>query len=163
MNRSEKYKSIRDRATQKLTWLKFVDLQKGQFNNLTENYPFPLPALLIEFSDFTFSNESEHAQKGDGSISVYLYVGSLSDTFKGSEREDATLSILDKFDDLFQAFEGFSVDDMKPLNRIREYKPVYGKKYIMFKAEFTTLIDSKLNVNVQKVKPEPDIAPKFKF
>ena len=164
MKRSDIYKSLRDLAKTELEYLKFVDLQKGQMQAQKQNYPVPLPALFIELGDFRFSNLGESAQLGDGLVSVYLYVDSGYDTFNGSEREDESLSILDKFDDIYQTFEGFKIDNATPLNRLTEYKPQYGDKYILFRVDFTTVVDDKKVIEQKTVaKPELEVVPTFKF
>jgi hypothetical protein len=164
MKRSDIYKALRDLAKTELVYLKFVDLQKGQMQAQKQNYPVPLPALFIELGDFKFSNLDETDQIGNGIISTYLYVDSGSDTFNGSEREDASLAILDKFDDIYQTFEGFSIENLTPLNRSAEYKPQYGEKIILFRVDFSTSVeDQKLIERKTTAKPEPDIIPKYKF
>jgi hypothetical protein len=164
MKRSDIYKALRDRAKSELEYLKFVDLQKGQMQNEVQNYPVPLPALFIELGDFRFSNLGESAQIGDGIVSLYLYVNSGSDTFSTSTSENTSLDILDKFDDIYQAFEGLSIDKLTPLNRLAEYKPQYGKKYILFRVDFSTAVDDQKVIERNTVaKPEPDIATIYKF
>ena len=160
MKRSGIYKPLRDRAKEKLPCLKFVDLQKGQMANPTQNYPIPLPALFVEIGDIRFSNLLEHQQKGDGIISFYLYLNLVSDSFKGAEQENQTIEILDRFDDLFEAFEGFSIPNLTPLVRSQEYKPQYGKQFIMFRIDFTTTIDDGKDIT-QKTAEKP--TPNFKF
>ena len=160
MKRSQIYKPLRDKAKQELSYLKFIDLQKGQMNNPTQNYPIPLPALLIELGDFRFSNLLEHKQKGDGTISVYLYFDLVSDTFNGAEREDKTIELLDHFDELFETFEGFPIPNMTPLVRTMEYKPQYGTRFILFRIDFTSTIDDEKDM---KRKTTPVTPPKFKF
>jgi len=164
MKRKDIYKALRDLAKTKLEYLKFVDLQKGQMQAQKQNYPVPLPALFIELGDFRFSNMGESAQIGDGIVSAYLYVDSGSDTFKGSEREDESLAILDKFDDIYQTFEGFKIDSVTPLNRATEYKPQYGEKFILFRVDFTTSVDDQKVIDRKTVaKPDLEINPTFKF
>lgn len=163
MKRSDIYKAIRNKAAD-LTYLKSKDLQKGQFQKEKETYPLPLPALLVEFSDFRFKSQLEHTQIGEGIISLFLYLNLVTDSFKGAEREDDTIQILDRFDDLFQTFEGLSIPGLTPLVRITEFKPQYGNRYIMFRIDFSTSVDdAKTIVRQTTPKPEPDIGSNYKF
>lgn len=162
MKRSEIYTAIRDEAAAKLA-PKWIDLQKGQMRQQKENYPFPFPALLIEIGDFNFSQMAEYTQKGVGLVSLYLIKSNLTDTFKGAKKEELAIELLNSFDSLFQTFEGFTIGEMTPLVRVKEYKPEYGNKYIMFRADFSTSLDDAKQVTKQKAKPKPDIAAKFKF
>lgn len=162
MKRSVIYKSIRDIAKAKLQ-LKWIDLQKGQLKIPKENYPFPLPALLIEIGDFSYSQLAEHAHIGQGIISLYLYKDLLTDSFKGAKNEDIAIDILDNFDSIYQTFEGLSIAEMTPLVVVKEYKPEYGNKYISFRVDFSTSAQKQKEVDVKKAKPEPEVAAKYKF
>ena len=161
MKRSDIYKELRNHAALKLPDLRFIDLQKGQFQQQAQNYPIPLPALLIEIGDFRFSNLLEHQQKGDGMISVYLYLDLVSDSFAGAESENQTIEILDRQDELFETFAGAVVSPLATLLvRQTEYKPQYGNRYIMLRTDFTTTIDDGQTASGQTV-PKPPV--KFKF
>ena len=163
MKRSTLYKALRGHSAQ-LDYKKlYVDLQKGQMDRPKKNYPIPLPALFIELGDFRFKPLLEESQKGSGTITLYLYQDIVSDTFKGAERENQTTDLLDHFDDLYQTFEGFSIDGITPLVRETEYKPQYGERYILFKIDFSTSIDTRRITNKKTAHPEPDIIPKYKF
>lgn len=158
MKRSFIYKPLRDRAIQGMPYLKFRDLQKGQMQNPTQNYPIPLPALLIEIGDIRFSNLSEHNQKGDGIISLCLYLDLVTDSFDTAEQENETIELLDRMDDVFQTFEGFSIPGLTPLVRQTEYKPQYGKRFILFRVDFTTTSDSRKEPEYVTIpKPDPEI------
>ena len=165
MKRSKIYKPLRDQALEGMPYLQFRDLQKGQMQRPRENYPIPLPALFIEIGDLRFSNLLEHQQKGDGIISIYLYMDLVADSFDGAELENETIELLDHMDDVFQTFEGFVVPGLTPLVRQTEYKPQYGTRFIMYRVDFTTTIDSgKMieRISVPKGKPEIEVKP-FQF
>lgn len=162
MKRSQIYKPLRDQALAGMPYLKFRDLQKGQMQYPVQNYPVPLPALFIEISDFRFSNLLEHNQKGDGIISIYLYLDLVTDSFDGAEQENETIELLDHMDDVFQTFEGFSIPGLTPLVRQTEYKPQYGTRFIMFRVDFTTTINSSKMIDRTIIrKPDPEIQFKF--
>lgn len=161
--RSDIYKALRDYAKSALPWVVYVDMQKGQMQRIAENYPLPLPALLIETGDFTFSNAGEFTQKGSGIISFYLYVDLVTDSFSGAENETHTINMLDRFDELYQAFEGFSIDGITPINRVTEYRPQYGNRSILFRVDFRTVKDEEKKVVTSTVSAEPDITPRYKF
>lgn len=158
--RSRVHKALRDLAKEKLPYLSFVDLQKGQMSNPTKNYPIPLPALLVEVGDFRFSNLLEQQQKGNGTISLYLYLDLVTDSFQGAESEEETIDMLNHFDELYETFQGFSIPDITPLVRTLEYKPQYGNRFIMFRIDFATTIDSGKEMEQPMVELSP---PKFKF
>lgn len=155
MNRSEIYKPLRDYAREKMPFLKFIDLEKGQMKNPQQNYPVPLPALFIEIGDFRFSNYSQHRQKGEGLISFYLYCDLQSDSYEGAEREEQTIEILDQFDQIFETFEGVQIyENMSPLVRQTEWKPQYGTRQVMFRTDFSmAILDQKTPKQTTPVMP----------
>lgn len=164
MLRSKIYKAIRDHSKTALPYLKARDLQKGQFINPKKNYPLPLPAMLVEFQGFRFTNLLEHKQKGDGTISIYLYLDLVTDSLEGAEQENETIELLDYMDGIYQAFEGLKITGMTPLNRTNEAKPQYGERFIMFRVDFTTTVDDeKIKDNITIPRPDPDISSTFKF
>lgn len=101
MLRSKIYKAIRDHSKSMLPYLQACDLQKGQFINPKKNYPLPLPAMLVEFQGFRFTNLLGHKQKGDGTISIYLYLDLVTDSLDGAEQENETIELLDYMDRVY--------------------------------------------------------------
>ncbi|WP_165027079.1 hypothetical protein [Dysgonomonas sp. ZJ279] len=168
MKRSQIYKPLRDQAIKGMPYLKFRDLQKNQMHAPVQNYPIPLPAIFIEIGDIRFSNLLEHDQKGDSVISIYLYLDLVTDSFDGAEGENETINLLDRMDDVFQTFEGFAVPGMTPLVRLTEFKPQYGTRFILYRVDFTTTVDSHKEQGGMFIPtPDPDIRSKvvndFKF
>lgn len=163
MKRSKIYKPLKDQAIVGMPYLVFRDLQKGQMARAKDNYPIPLPALLIDIGDVRFSNLSEHQQKGDCVISIYLYMDLVTDSFDSAEMENETIELLDHMDDVFQTFEGLAIPGLTPLVRQTEYKPQYGTRFIMYRVDFTTTLDSGKKIEqTTTTKPEVDLKP-YKF
>ena len=138
MKRSDLYKKIRDIAKAQMPYLQYIDLQKKQMSRPVENYPVPLPALLVEFKETDFTNVLKEDQLGNMTISFYLYVLNVTDSFDGAESENDSLALLDKLDDVFQSFQGVSCDLFSKLIRIKEEISEYGQNYICFRTDFTT-------------------------
>jgi hypothetical protein len=161
MNRSGIYTALRDLVSQRMNYVKFIDLEKGQMSKLKQNYPIPLPSLFIEFGDCLFSDLAEGNQKGNMTVSIYLYTDMVCDSFTGKEREAErlaeTVSILDRYDDLYETFASFSIEGITPLVRRREYRPQYGNRYIMLRADFVTTIDDAQDIERNSAeKPQPN-------
>ena len=138
-------------------------MQKGQFLNPKQNYPVPLPALLIETGDFRYSDAGELSQKGAGMISLYLYKSNVADTFLGAERGNESIDLLDSFDAIYQDFEAVSIPGITPLNRLVEHRPQYGPGWIMFRVDFRTSRDDQKVVEKAMAPITPDFTPGFKF
>lgn len=159
MSRSKVYKDIKDRLLEQLPELEYVDLQKGQFGNKAQEYPIPLPAILIEFRPVTWS-ESTGGQLGDATISLYYYLDLVTDSFNNSEAENETIEILDNLDAMYDIMNGFAGDDFNPLNRLTDAIVEYKDKYVCYRTDFqTTLFQDK--PATQETAPKPE--PKFKL
>lgn len=164
MTRDRIYKALRDLTESKLPWVKYIDMYKGQFDNMPNNYPIPLPAIFFEIGDIPFTNLAESNQVGDAIISIYLYHDLVTDSFKGAEKEKFTISLLRKFDLIFQTFEGFPIIGCTPLNRELEYKPFYDKEYILFRSDFkTTILQRKKKGSKKAVISNLDLVPQYKL
>lgn len=129
----------------------YIDLQKQQFKKQDPEHPIPLPALLIEMRDGSFENISHLCQTGKKTISIYRYDELVNDSFDGAESENATIELLDKQDELFQAFQGESCDLFSGMIRVSESIHEYGNGYICFKTDFTVSVSDEKIIVKQKV------------
>lgn len=160
MKRSLLYKALRDEALGKMPYLNFFDLQKDQVKTPQQFYPIPFPALLIELGNADFSQLAEFHQKGAMPVSFYLYLDNVTDSFDGAEQEQQTIEMLDRIDDVYQVFEGFCIEGMTPLVRIRDYMPVYGTRLAMYRIDFTTMVDDHKEIETRHVKLNPEFIRK---
>ncbi len=153
--RSELYYAIRDKAKE-MTPDCFVDIQKGQFKKIAENYPLPLPALLVEFKSARYSNLEALSQLGELNVSLYYYIELVSDSFEGSELEDDTISLLDNMELIYQNFHGLRTSNYTALIRVGENIDQYGTRFICFRTDFTTSRKDSIN-KPQTVKINPTV------
>lgn len=138
--------------------IRYIDLQKKQFENATENYPIPVPALLVEFKGATFSNLANHRQTGDSFVSIYFYQSQVTDTHDNAELENKTLELLDTKDLLFQIFEGLKVTDTTQLIRVSETPFAFEVKgYVWFEVTFSFVQYEKKKENHKFIKADPKI------
>ena len=155
--RSKVYKEVRDRLLAGMPGL-FVDLQKGQMSNKSQNYPIPLPACLIEFKQVGWSNTTG-GQLGDSLLSFHLFIDHVTDSFNGSEREEQTIALLDKLDELYETMQGCSGEYFSPLNRTTDAVVEYRDRYVYYRMDFQTTLTHNDAPQKTTIKTEP----KFKF
>jgi len=154
MQRSVIYKALRDRAKEKLTWVQYIDLQKGQFNHPADNYPIPLPALLFEFAHLETSNQLSTLQTTELIIRISLCLQCVTDSFDTSITEIETIELLDKWDEIFNTYHGFYCENITRLTRIRELPADYNNGLIILASEYSTVVKESVDkATVRIAKP----------
>lgn len=156
MKRSDIYKALRDQAKANFPDLQYIDLEKGQMQRRSDNYPIPLPALLIRIGAINWTSANEGLRVGIVTISLTLHEDLVTDTFDGAEMENETLLLLDKQDELFQAFEGYAVGDFSPLTRVTDQEPKVVMRSISFTTDFKTSIED-TQIIVRKMAKKPQL------
>lgn len=139
MQRSLIYKVLVDRAKEQLPYLRYIDLNKGQMQRMADNYPIPLPALLIELQAAEASNTSMLHQLLEINIRLLLYIDLVTDSFDGAEQYGETMALLDRSDALHDAFHGYTTETIR-LTRTRELAPEYGLRYMMLASEYKAIV-----------------------
>ncbi len=132
------YTQIRDKIKELApAW---IDLQKGQFLNQKENYPIPLPAVLIKLGRIRWEEFSKKNQRGELTITISQYLASATDTFADSESESTSLQILQSSDDVYEKINGLSGDFFSPLERLTDSDIDYGNGFILIETEYKVSI-----------------------
>jgi hypothetical protein len=156
------YLRIKKTAEKEMPYLQYIDLQKKQFEKATENYPIPIPALLVEFKGADFSNIGKQGQIGDSSVNIYFYKNLVTDTFNDAELESETLELLDVKDKLFQVFQGLKIASTSRLIRKSESDFVFENDYVYFWATFTFVQYEKKKECLGKIKANPGLIVEHK-
>ena len=140
MSKRSVYEAVRDKIASSMTWVKAIDLQKGQFDLAQENYPLPLPCALIEIKPTVWENLLNRRQEGKTVISVYLYLASVGDTVKGSSSETTSLAILDNFEDVFMNLTDLAAPSFQRLVRIWDGIIKYHADYVCYRMDFQSVL-----------------------
>lgn len=161
MKKRDIYIAIRDVAKDSLPELAVVDIQKQQMKRQADDYPMPLPSLLIEIGSVPFSNIGNRSQIGSVNVVLYLYLELVTDTYDGCELEDETLQILDIADDVFEAFHCTRLANVGMMTRKQELPNEYGMRWICLKSAYeitikdnkdddrTMIVSPKIKINTQ--------------
>ena len=163
MKRSEIYAAIRDVAKSEMPDVVFVDLQKQQVKRQTENFPLPMPALLVEFKNITYSNIGSKSQLGEMHITLWLYEALVTNSFGGAEMETETLALLDRADEVFEAFHCNTLGGIGNMTRIADLPCDYGKDWIASKTAFKLIVKDKKEIGVTATDKVPRVKIVTKF
>jgi len=66
------YESIRAKIKQDLPGVKWIDLDSGQLDNPEQNYPFPFPAVFVDFPNIDWVDAGERMQNGAVQVNVRI-------------------------------------------------------------------------------------------
>lgn len=91
-----------------LPTLKWIDLWHNQVNFLSEEHPFPTPAIFLSFRTLTTTDVGLHVQDADMQVDVYLFYETMADTFKGSFNQESALRFLEMINQVHKLLHGYS-------------------------------------------------------
>lgn len=151
MSKVALYKAIRDRLKTGIPEL-FIDMNKGQFLKPADHYPVPLPAALISFGRVGYDTMLQGESHGKCTVTVSLFVDNSADSFDGAEQEEASLTMLEMQDSIFQLLEGLNDDNaFQRLTRTGESEE-FSARLLCFKTDFATkLLATKKGQKVEVV------------
>ena len=153
MSKRSAYEAVRDRISSSMTWVKAIDLQKGQFDLQEKNYPLPLPCALIEIKPATWENLLNRRQEGKTVISVYLYLVNVGDTVKGSSSETTSLAMLDKFEEVFKNLTDLAAPSFQRLVRVWDGIIKYHADYVCYRTDFQTVLYEQIGPKTAPLPP----------
>ncbi len=134
------YEAIRDRIQSELSWVLWTDLQKGQFTKIKENYPLPLPCVLVEIQPAKWKALLKNHQDGDTTVSLYIYLDHSGDSVSGSEGEEESLHLLNKMDEVFHKITGISTNYFQRLTRTDSKIFGYLPRIVIYRVDFQTVL-----------------------
>lgn len=111
---------IKDKISECIPDVLFVDLYREQDKRGAGYYPFPLPAVLIELQRIRWENASRGAQTGDCTVVLHLLQHDVQDIFTGASAEAAAIADMQLATDLWNCMEGLRGQLHSGLNRTEE-------------------------------------------
>lgn len=129
---SEIYKEIGQRIMDNLPEVQFIDLWHEQVSYLTEELPFPCPAVFIEFNALSVEDTGNRAQLIKTQVDLHLFYETFSDTYMSAIMQDNALeylNIMTKLNALFHASIGENYGAMRKTDLKREDSGGAGNLY----------------------------------
>jgi hypothetical protein len=155
---TELYKEIAEKITANIEQIKWVDLWHEQVNYLTEELPFPTPAVFIGFNTNGIDNNGKLVQQCNVQLDLWLFYETFTDTYDSSLNQDDAMEFLERLTELHALFHGKSGEHYSEMRRIdmnREESGGAGNLYrISFECLVTDYSAQKLFTEVQMPKRE---------
>ncbi|MDR1155282.1 MAG: hypothetical protein LBL04_11295 [Bacteroidales bacterium] len=137
---SELYREIAERITANLKHVKWVDLWHDQVSYLTEELPFPTPAVFIGFNTAGTDDTGKKVQQCSTQIDMYLFYETFSDTYSGSYNQEQALEFLEELTRLHALFHGKSGVNCSAMRRTDMNREESGGAGNLYRISFECLV-----------------------
>ena len=167
--KADLFTAIQSRLMTKLNFadtlpsLKWVDKNKGQLQSWSNFGAIPLPAVLISFPDVAWQPQGNNNQSGLCKIKLVLLYEVYSEFYQDSPDQEDALKCFEYDEQLFAAVQGFAIDKVTPLNRVRTTEEEDHDAVVVFTQEYECMItDTGANTFKNYTLVEPDLVVEYK-
>lgn len=135
------YKEVAEKVTSEIPEIKWVDLWHEQISYLSEELPFPAPAVFIAFKTLSCDDRSLLVQDCDTQIDLYLFFESFSDTYKGSYNQENAIEFLHLLTKLHTTFHGVSGSNFNTMRRVGMEREESGESGNLYRISFSCIVE----------------------
>jgi hypothetical protein len=154
LNRSEFLSLIPDEETElyermeSLPEIMHVDLWHGQVDYLSEEHPFPTPAVFFGFTTLNVADNGELMQTTDLQVDIYVYYETFADTYQGAKMQNEALEFLDLLLMVGLMFHGRSGEHFHQMRRSGTYRQESGGSGNLYRLQFQTNVSEFSGLNL---------------
>lgn len=164
-NWKDAYKEIALRINANIPAVKWIDLWHNQIGFLSEEHPFPAPAIFLSFRTLDTTDLGQKVQDYEIQIDFYVYYETFADTFDGSYNQQSALAFLQTLEDIHKFFHGFSGEHFSEL-RHTSFAPVdTGSAGNLYRSSFVCLMRgynaSTIGDNIESGAFSTEFSPEF--
>lgn len=105
-NWTELYKELAQILKTNIPALQWIDLWHNQVNFLSEEHPFPAPALFLAFRTMTATDMGNKVQSLTLQIDTYLFYETFADTYHDSWNQGSAMAFLDTLSNVYATLHG---------------------------------------------------------
>jgi hypothetical protein len=137
---SEIYKEIAEKIKANIEAIRWIDLWHEQVNYLTEELPFPVPAVFVAFNTHGTDDMSVLVQNCNVQIDFYLFYETFSDSYDGSYNQDGVLEFLDRLTELHALFHGKQGEHYSEMRRVDMSREESGGAGNLYRISFECIV-----------------------
>lgn len=152
------YQELAAKINKELPVIEWIDLWHDQVAYLTEELPFPTPALFLSFNTLGCDDKGLLIQDCDTQIDMYLFYETFSDTYRGSYNQGSALDFLKTLTKVHQTFHGKSGSNHGTLRRVGMGKEESGGAGNLYRISFGCIIEDASAKHDYPDTPVPEIA-----
>ncbi len=112
------YTELAEKISNNIPEVQWIDLWHNQVGFLTEELPFPTPAVFFSIRMLSAENLGNFAQDANVQIDMYYFYETFLDTYNGAYNKDDALAFLQVVTKLHQLFHGSSGNNYSEMTRI---------------------------------------------
>lgn len=154
LNREEFLSLIPDEETElyermeSLPEIMHVDLWHGQVDYLSEEHPFPTPAVFFGFTTLNVADNGELMQTTDLQVDIYVFYETFADTYQGAKMQNEALEFLDLLLMVGLMFHGRSGEHFHQMRRSGTYRQESGGSGNLYRLQFQTNVSEFSGLNL---------------
>lgn len=154
-NIPDEYAELRDRL-ETLPEFEHIDLWHDQVNYLSEEHPFPTPAVFLEFNTLQVDDAGELMQTTVLQVDFHIFYETLADTYEGADIQDEALMYLDLLLLVGLMFHGRSGTCFHQMRRTGTMREESGGAGNLYRISFETNITEFSGLNLFSTKEMAD-------
>ncbi|MEA4981405.1 MAG: hypothetical protein VB066_01680 [Paludibacter sp.] len=135
------YLELANKIKDNIEQIEWVDLWHEQVGYLTEELPFPTPAVFISFILLNADDKGLKGQLCNTQIDFYLFFETFSDTYLGSVNQDSATGFLNKLTELHKLFHATSGINYSEMRRVGMNREDSGGAGNLYKISFQCVVD----------------------
>lgn len=136
--------------------IRHVDLWHDQVDYLSEEHPFPTPAVFFGFTTLNVADNGELMQTTDLQVDIYVYYETFADTYSGSVTQKEALIYLDLLLMIGLMFHGRSGEHFHQMRRSGTYRQESGGSGNLYRMQFSTNVSEFSALNLHTLVTVPD-------
>lgn len=128
----EGYKELSTLITEKVPDIKWIDLWMEQTSHEEDEYPFPTPAVFLDFSANNIDELGDNVQLMHMQVTVLVAMETLADSYQGAQKQGNALKFGELCRKVHQALHGTAGVHFGPMTRVamrKEVAPPYVQLY----------------------------------
>lgn len=135
------YLELANKIKDNLQQIEWVDLWHEQVGYLTDELPFPTPAVFISFNLLNTDDKGLKGQLCNTQVDFYLFYETFSDTYLGSVNQDSATGFLNQLTELHKLFHATSGTNYFEMRRVGMNREDSGNAGNMYKISFQCIVD----------------------
>lgn len=159
---SELYQELAELIKNKLPQVQWVDLWHEQVSFLTEELPFPSPAIFLSFSMLDAEDRGLFIQDCNTQVDIFLFYETFSDTCLGSYNQESAINYLNSLTELHALLHGKSGKNYSQMRRVSMSREESGGAGNLYRVSFQCIVNdsSAATLFTESINPNAEIEVK---